>query len=84
MKEHSPTYITRPAYIPLPKRGARCPHTGLSHDDILGLVTGPRAPVLCHERRAPGSKKITRRLVKLDSLINYLDKEAEKQREEAD
>ena len=81
MKKEPAVYITRPAYIPLPTRGTRCPQTNLSHDQMLKLVVGPRAPVLCYEERSLGSKKVTKRMVKLDSLIAYMDSVAEEQKE---
>ena len=71
----------RPTYIPVPAIGARCPHTNLSRDQIMSLITGRKPPVRCLEIRADNGK-IVKRLVKFDSLIAYLDRELEKQEAE--
>ena len=72
-----------PVYIPVPAKGKRCPHTDLSRDAMMALITGPRAPVLCLESRSDNGN-ITKRRVRLASLVAYIDEEAEKQKRERD
>lgn len=75
------TIEMKPSYVPVPLPGKRCHHTNLSRDVIMSLITGPRAPVDCLEIRADNGK-LTKRLVKLSSLIGYLDLQLEKQKKE--
>lgn len=72
-----------PEFIRIPRVGQRCPHSGLTRNPMLALVTpnasnGNRPPVRGVLLRKPGAMRGIR-LVHLPSLLAYLNEEADKQ-----
>ncbi len=69
-------------WIRLPPPGTRCPWTGLSRTGINSLIlpsatNGFRPVVISTSLRQPGQRRATR-LVKLGSLLRYIDIQAAK------
>jgi hypothetical protein len=69
-------------WIRLPKPGTRCPWSGLSRTGINILILPSaanrfRPPVASTSLRQPGQQRATR-LVKLGSLLRYIDDQAAK------
>lgn len=68
--------MDNPEYIPIPRPGTKCPHSGLSRSGIYNLISatkanGYRALVLSTVVRLPGKKR-GRRMVVRQSLMQYL------------
>lgn len=69
--------MAKPEYIPVPRTGTKCPHSGLSRSGIYNLIrpnkaNGYKAVVASCVVRLP-EKTRGRRMVRLASLMEYLD-----------
>jgi len=62
----------RPEWVRLPRSGKRCPFTGLSRSALNGLILGPKPKVASMSLKENGMVRGVR-LVRLSSLLAYLD-----------
>ena len=67
-----PAATSRPEYIRLPKAGALCPWTGLSRSKLWEVLKTGEIHTICLRKHE--SAKRGARLIKLTSLLAYLDK----------
>lgn len=67
-----PAAASRPEYIRLPKAGALCPWTGLSRSKLWELLKKGDVHTICLRKHKTAKRGA--RLIKLASLLAYLDK----------
>jgi hypothetical protein len=86
MKEESPgsSGDIRPVWIRLPKKGSRCPFSGLSRTSLNELIlpceaNGGKPPVRSFCQKVRRDQIRGTRLVSYDSLMAYLSAQADKE-----
>ncbi len=67
-----PSAASRPEYVRLPKAGALCPWTGLSRSKLWEVLKTGEVHTICLRKHKIAKRGA--RLIKLTSLLAYLDK----------